>query len=171
MHSAAWWPTLIVVAVATVSDLRSRRIPNWLVLPFLVAGFVVSGLQHGLHGLAHSAAGLAVGSALFGLLCLMGGMGMGDVKLCAAIGAWVGPSQMLVALVMTGIAGGIIAVGLAIAGGFATEMFQGTGELIFGFRKRGLTPHPELVLNNPLTRKMPYAPAIAIGTLISFFAR
>ena len=171
MHSAAWWPTLIVVTVATVTDLRSRRIPNWLVLPFLIVGFVISGLQHGLNGLMQSAAGLTVGAALFGLLCLMGGMGMGDVKLCGAIGAWVGPSQMLVALVMTGIAGGIIAVGMAIVGGFAAEIFQGTGDLIFGFRKRGLTPHPKLVLNNPLTRKMPYAPAIAIGTLISFFAR
>ncbi|WP_263419475.1 A24 family peptidase [Terriglobus albidus] len=171
MHSAAWWPTLFVVVIATVTDLRSRRIPNWLVLPFLVAGFVVSGLQHGLSGLLHSTAGLVVGAALFGVLCLMGGMGMGDVKLCGAIGSWVGPSQMLVALVMTGIAGGIIAVGLAVVGGFAAEMLQGTGDLIFGLRKRGLTPHPELVLNNPLTRKMPYAPAIAIGTLISFFAR
>jgi len=171
MHSAAWWPTLIVVAIATVTDLRSRRIPNWLVLPFLIAGFAVSGRQHGLNGLVSSTEGLVVGAALFGLLCMMGGMGAGDVKLCGAIGAWVGPSQMLVALVMTGIAGGIIAVSLAVAGGFAAEMLQGTGDLIFGLRRRGLTPHPEMVLNNPLTRKMPYAPAIAIGTLISFFAK
>ena len=35
MHSFAWWPTVIVLAVATFTDLRSRRIPNWLVLPFL----------------------------------------------------------------------------------------------------------------------------------------
>ena len=40
MHSIAWWPTLIVLAIATFTDLRSRRIPNWLVLPFLVAGIV-----------------------------------------------------------------------------------------------------------------------------------
>ena len=40
MHSFAWWPTLIVLAVATFTDLRSRRIPNWLVVPFLVAGIV-----------------------------------------------------------------------------------------------------------------------------------
>jgi prepilin peptidase CpaA len=38
-------------------------------------------------------------------------------------------------------------------------------------RKRGLRPHPEIILNNPLARKMPYAPAIAIGTIISFFSR
>jgi prepilin peptidase CpaA len=171
MHSVAWWPTFIVLAVATFTDLRSRRIPNWLVIPFLLAGFVVSGTLHGWHGIVQSLAGLGVGALLFGLLHLMGGMGMGDVKLCAAIGVWIGPSQMLTALVLTGIAGGLIALGWAIAGGFVGEMFSGTGELIFGLKRRGLRPHPEMVLNNPLSRKMPYAPAIAIGTLISFFSR
>jgi prepilin peptidase CpaA len=108
---------------------------------------------------------------LFGVLCWMGGMGMGDVKLCAAIGAWIGPMQLLTALVITGIAGGVMALCWAVAGGFLGDLFKGTGDLIFGLRKRGLRPHPELVLSNPLTRKMPYAPAIAIGTLVSFFSR
>jgi prepilin peptidase CpaA len=171
MHSIALWPTLIVVAVATFTDLRSRRIPNWLVFPFLLAGVVVSGALHGWSGIGHSLEGLALGGLLFGVLCWMGGMGMGDVKLCAAIGAWIGPSQLLLALVITGIAGGIMALGWALAGGFLGELFQGTGDLILGFGKRGLRPHPELVLTNPMTRKMPYAPAIAIGTIFSFFAR
>ena len=171
MHSVAWWPTLIVLAVATFTDLRSRRIPNWLVLPFLLAGFAVSGWLHGSHGIVQSAEGLAVGSLFFGILCFMGGMGMGDVKLCAAIGAWIGPSQMLTALVMTGIAGGAIALCWAISGGFIGELLNNTGGLIFGLKARGLRPHPELLLSNPLTRKMPYAPAIAIGTLLSFLSR
>ena len=42
MHSFAWWPTVIVLAVATFTDLRNRRIPNWLVVPFLVAGIGTS---------------------------------------------------------------------------------------------------------------------------------
>ena len=37
MHSFAWWPTVVVLGVATFTDLRSRRIPNWLVFPFLDA--------------------------------------------------------------------------------------------------------------------------------------
>jgi len=45
MHWFAWWPTLIVLAVATFMDLRSRRIPNWLVLPFLLVGVAVSPWQ------------------------------------------------------------------------------------------------------------------------------
>jgi prepilin peptidase CpaA len=171
MHSVAWWPTLIVLAVATFTDLRSRRIPNWLVLPFLLAGFAVSGWLHGWHGILQSLEGLVVGSLFFGILCFMGGMGMGDVKLCAAIGVWIGPSQMLIALVMTGITGGVIALCWAAAGGFIGQMFASTGDLIFGLKARGFHPHPELVLSNPHSRKMPYAPAIAIGTLVSFFSR
>lgn len=171
MHSVSWWPTLIVLAVATITDLRSRRIPNWLVLPFLLAGFAVSGWLQGVPGVVKSLEGLAVGALLFGVLSLMGGMGMGDVKLCAAIGVWIGPSQMLTALVVTGIAGGVIAVCWAIAGGFVAEMLNGTGDLIFGWKERRLAPHPKLVLSNPAAKKMPYAPAIAIGTIISFFSR
>jgi prepilin peptidase CpaA len=171
MHSIAWWPTLIVLAVATFTDLRSRRIPNWLVLPFLVAGLITCAILHGWHGLGQSFAGLAVGGFLFGVLSMMGGMGMGDVKLCAAIGAWIGPSQMLVALVLTAIAGGVMALCWAAAGGFLGELFRGAGDLVVGIKDRGLRPHSEIVLSNPMARKMPYAPAIAIGTLISFFSR
>jgi prepilin peptidase CpaA len=166
-----WLPTLIVLVVATFTDLRSRRIPNWLVLPFLVAGIGVSGWLHRWHGIAHSFEGIALGGALFGILALMGGMGMGDVKLCAAIGAWIGPGQLIVALVLTGIVGGIMALCWAAAGGFLGELFKGAGNLLFDFKKRGLKPDAELNLSNPLARKMPYAPAIAIGTLVSFFAR
>jgi prepilin peptidase CpaA len=171
MHSIAWWPTLVVLITVTFTDLRSRRIPNWVVLPFLLAGIAVSGWIGGWSGIGHSAAGMALGGLLFGVLCWMGGMGMGDVKLVAAIGAWIGPSQLLTALVLTGIAGGIMALCWAAWSGFLGELFHGTGDLVFGLKKRGLRPHPELSLKNPLTRKMPYAPAIAIGTLASFFSR
>jgi prepilin peptidase CpaA len=171
MQSIAWWPTCAVLAVATFTDLRSRRIPNWLVLPFLAAGITVNVWLHGWHGLAQSFEGFALGAAIFGLLFFLGGMGMGDVKLCAAIGAWVGPSQLMVALVITGLAGGVMAICWAASRGFLGSLFSGSAELIFGLKQRGLRPHDELVLSNPRARKMPYAPAIAFGTLVSFFAR
>lgn len=170
MHSIAWWPTFAVLVIATITDVHSRRIPNWLVLPFLAAGLVISADLRGWHGLWHSLAGMAIGAGLFGILFVMGGMGMGDVKLCAAIGAWIGTKQLLLALVLTGIAGGIMAIGWSIFGGFLGELLQGTSDLFFGVAKRGLQPDPALTINNPQKRKMPYAPAIAIGTLISFFS-
>lgn len=172
MHSIAWWPTVLVLAVSTFTDLRSRRIPNWLVLPFLAVGIVVSFVPKGWHGIGigPSLEGAGLGLLLFGILAFMGGMGMGDVKLCAAIGAWIGPQQLFVALVLTGIAGGVMAIGWAIMGGFIGELFTGTGDLLFVWKKREKRAEREHTLSNPRARKMPYAPAIAIGTLMSFFA-
>lgn len=170
MQSIAWWPTVAVLVVATFTDLRSRRIPNWLVLPFMLAGVAVSVWLHGWHGLGQSLAGFALGTAIYGLLFCLGGMGMGDVKLCAAIGAWIGPSQLVTALVITGLAGGVMAVCWAASRGFLGSLFAGSADLVFGLKERGWRPHAEMVLSNPRARKMPYAPAIAIGTLFSFFA-
>ena len=59
---------------------------------------------------------------------------------------------------------------IAPGGGFLPDLFKGSSELIFGLKSRGFCSHPDLVLSNPRARKMPYAPAIAIGTLLSFFA-
>jgi prepilin peptidase CpaA len=171
MHSFAWWPTLIVLSVATFTDLRSRRIPNWLVLPFLVAGIAVSAWFHGWHGAGQSLEGAALGLLIYGFLFWMGGMGAGDVKLCAAIGAWIWPGQLFIALVITGMVGGIMVLCWAAFGGFLKELFSGASSLAFGWKERGGLRDPEMALSNPLRRKMPYAPAIAIGTLISFFAR
>jgi prepilin peptidase CpaA len=170
MHSIAWWPTMICVSIATVSDVQSRRIPNWLVFPFLTAGIVTSAIAYGWRGLAQSMGGVLLAALLLGLFYLVGGMGMGDVKLCAGVGAWIGPQQLSFALVFMGLAGGVMAFVWAASGGFLKEALNGTSDLIFGLRGRGLRPHPTLVLTNPGARKMPYAPAIAIGTILSFFA-
>ncbi len=170
MHSIAWWPTLIAVTIATISDIRSRRIPNWLVLPFLLAGIIVSTVAGGWSGLGQSFLGLSLAGVLMGILYWLGGTGMGDVKLCVAIGAWIGPGQLGVALVVMGITGGVMALLWAAFGGHLNESVNGAGDLILGARKRGLQPHPTLQLANPAARKMPYAPAIAVGTLFSFLA-
>ncbi len=166
MHTFAWWPTVVVLSVATFTDVHRRRIPNWLVLPFLVAGIAVSAWFRGWHGVGQSLEGAGLGLLIYGILFWMGGMGAGDVKLCAAIGAWIGPMQLLIALVMTGLVGGLMALAWALCGGFFKELFEHTSDLVFSAKKRG-----EAVLSNPLRRKMPYAPAIAIGTLMSFLAR
>jgi prepilin peptidase CpaA len=170
LHSIAWWPTFAVLVVAVYTDLRSRRIPNWLVFPFLLSGIAVSGWRHGWGGIGHSFEGIGLGALLFGALYVMGGMGMGDVKLCAAIGAWIGPGQLFTALIMTGIAGGVMAIAWAIHGKFLGELFKGSGDLLLGKGLGGQDQEPKLNLSNPLARKLPYAPAIAIGTLVSFFS-
>ena len=170
MHSVAWWPTLIVLAVATFMDLRVRRIPNWLVLPFLAAGIVASGWLHGWPGVGQSFAGMGLGILIYGFFFWAGGMGAGDVKLCAAIGAWIGPSQLFIALVMTGIVGGIMVLCWAAFGGFGKELFKETSDLVLLWKPRNGSDS-QVALSDPVRRKMPYAPAIAIGTLLSFLGR
>ena len=178
MHSLAWWPTLVVLAVATFTDLRSRRIPNWLVLPFLLAGIVISpwrqnwpgiGRSLGWHGIGQSFAGFGIGLLVCGIFFWMGGMGAGDVKLAAAIGAWIGPSQLFLALVITGLAGGVMVLGWAICGGFFKDLFSGTADFLFGWKQRGMHRDPDPVVAKPAKHYIPYAPAIAVGTLMSFF--
>lgn len=173
MHSFAWWPTVVVLTVATFTDLRSRRIPNWLVFPFLAAGILASPWRpdwhansygFGWHGLGQSFAGLGIGLVIYGVMFILGGMGAGDVKLCAAIGAWVGPVQLMFGLVFTSIAGGLMVFAWAIAGGFFLDLFRGPG------KDSGAPGDFGQVRTNPLKRKMPYGPAIAVGTLLSFFS-
>jgi prepilin peptidase CpaA len=161
MHSFAWWPTLIVLAVATVTDLRSRRIPNWLVLPFMLAGPVASAGIGGWPGLGHSFAGLGLGILIYGFLFWVGGMGAGDVKLAAAIGAWIGPDQLFIALIVTSMAGGVMILVWA-AWAFGIKRLMN--------RSKDSDEEQKPALSSFLKRKMPYAPAIAIGTLISFFS-
>jgi prepilin peptidase CpaA len=170
LHSFTWWATVVMVVIATITDLRARRIPNWLVGPFLLGGVVFSCLNHGWRGLEQSALGVLLAAVLMGVLYLLGGMGMGDVKLCAALGAWMGPQQLLIALAAMGMTGGVMALIWAVATKSLGRSLNGASDLLFGIGRRGLRPHPTLQLSNPKTQKMPYAPAIAIGAIFSFLA-
>ena len=170
MHSIAWWPILIAVSIATITDLIDRRIPNSLVAPLLLSGVIVSTVTRGWAGLGQGVLGVLLAVFVLGILYWLGGMGMGDVKLCAAIGAWIGPHQLVFALLMMAFAGGMMALVWATTCGFLKESLNGVSDLIFGIGKRGLRPHEVLVIDNPKARTMPYAPAIAAGTILSFFA-
>jgi prepilin peptidase CpaA len=180
MRSIALWPTLIVLAVATFTDLRDRRIPNWLVLPFLLAGVVISPWRpdwggssrtFGWHGLGQSCAGLGLGLLIYGLFFWLGGMGSGDVKLCAAIGAWIGLEQTFWAVFFTAMAGGIMAICWIAYHKIFRKLLRYAGDLVLGGKRIKESGDAESSLDDLLKRKMPYAPAIAIGTLVSFFAR
>lgn len=102
---------LMVLLIAVVMDLRSSRIPNWLTVPAM--GFALAGHVWVNHtdGLLFSLAGLAAGLGPFFLLYLAGGIGAGDVKLMAAIGAFVGLYGVLSSAWLAMIIGGIYAMG------------------------------------------------------------
>ena len=96
----------LALAAATATDLRSQRIPNALTLPLAVLGLAYHALTAGVGGLWFSSVGLALGLGLMLAPFLFGVMGGGDVKLMAAVGAWIGPVLTLEAFVLTTLAGG-----------------------------------------------------------------
>lgn len=88
--------TLIaLVLVAAAYDLRFRRIPNWLNLSGVIAGFGVNTFLSGGHGLRNASLGLLCALLVYVPLYLIRGMGAGDVKLMAAVGAIAGPGHWL----------------------------------------------------------------------------
>ena len=134
MKSIAWWPTVIVLAIATLYRFAQPAYSQ-------LAGVSLSAVRHlpFPHGSMAGTDSARVcwaslwNALLFGVVAFMGGMGMGDVKLCAAIGAWVGVRQLVLALVLTGIVGGIMAVCWAVMGGFLGSLFSGSGDLLVRF--------------------------------------
>jgi prepilin peptidase CpaA len=159
MQSIAWWPSVAVLVTAAIIDLSTRRIPNWLSLPFLVAGIAVQSVHGGRQGFIASLAGIGLALLLFGLPCCIRLMGMGDLKLAMGVGAWIGAAQFFFAFIVAAMVAGIMAALYALR-------YQASGTTTGRFRLGGLA-----VLGSPGAQSIPYAPALAIGTLFSFFAR
>lgn len=105
---------LTMVAVAAVTDLRGQRVPNWLTASGVVTALVLQSTFFGLAGLSSSLSGLCVGFALLIPFYAAGGMGAGDVKLMAAVGAFVGVKPVFWIFLITGLSGGVYALGLWI---------------------------------------------------------
>jgi len=84
-------PLLGLLAVAAVTDVRDRRVPNWLTATVVAAGFAQSFTRFALTSPLESCEGLTVGFILTFLMYAVGGRGAGDVKLMAGIGTWLGP--------------------------------------------------------------------------------
>jgi len=107
-------PVLVLVALATQADVTSRRIPNRLVGPALLLALVTHGVMGGWSGLLGAVAGLLAAGGLLLPGHLARWMGAGDVKLMAAVGAWLAWPQALPAVLGALVAGGLVAVAIAV---------------------------------------------------------
>jgi len=105
------------ILYASWIDYAERRVPNWLNAAILAMGITVQAAFFGWAGVGAALFGTAVGFGVLIVPWLMHGMGAGDVKLMAAIGAWFGPFMTLVAFCLGGIIGGVIAVIMILASG------------------------------------------------------
>lgn len=109
-----WFVTAVLVLAAAIDGV-ALKVPNWLTFPFILGGWSYGFALGGWEGLAASLIGTLVGLGLLLPLYAIGGMGAGDVKLLAGVGAWIGSSDTLYAFCWSAIAGAVIAVLMVLA--------------------------------------------------------
>ena len=131
----------------------------------------VSASTTGLSGLGSSTAGWLLATVLWLPLYALGGMGAGDVKLLAAIGAWLGPADVLHAALYAGIAGGILALVVACARGCVRQTYSNVQLLILHWRVAGFSPQAQLTLDTATSPRLAYAVPILVGTVGAIWFR
>lgn len=160
-----------VALLGCVTDLRSRRIPNVLTFGAAAGALGFHLADAGLSGLGWSALGWVTGLALFLPLFLLRGLGGGDVKLLAAIGAWLGPGPTVWLAIYTALAGGVMALVVAVSAGYFRQAFRNIWSLLMFWRVAGVQPHPGLTLDSPGAPRLPYAVPIAAGLVVTLWLR
>jgi prepilin peptidase CpaA len=157
---------LALVTTASWTDLRARRIPNWLVLAAAALALPVQCSLHGVGaGFNQWLTGMLTGGALFLPLYVARAMGAGDVKMMAAIGAFVGPWTGFVIVLLTFSIGAIWALVMIVAGGKTRSAFANIRGMLpaWGGKRQQTDPGVE-PRGRPSVGSLPFAVAIALGT-------
>jgi prepilin peptidase CpaA len=161
---------LILVVVAAGFDLKSRRIPNWLVL----AGFITSLILQITFSSFNSFSsfkdwgyGLLIGFGLFLPLYLLHAMGAGDVKLMAMVGSFLGPVSAIGAVLITLVVGGVLSLAVALWNGVLQQAMSNIyTHLNLAVLKKLSGGSSQIEIMPASAGNLPYAVAIAAGTLI-----
>jgi prepilin peptidase CpaA len=150
--------------VASIIDLRTRRVPNVLTLALAAAGLGLAGAGVGRISLAEAVIGGLVGLALMMPGHLLGATGAGDVKLLAALGTLLGPRGTATAFVATAVVGGLIAL-------FVAAQRRRLGHTLGGVMRLVAQPGAGIKeIENPgADNRFAYAPAVAIGAIVASF--
>ena len=156
---------LVLAGTAAVVDVKERRVPNLLTFGGAALAVAYHSWAGGISGLAFSGAGWATGLILFLPLFLLRGLGAGDVKLLAAVGACLGPAVTLRVALYSVLAGGLLAVAVAARHRYLRQAGRNLMAMLGVWRAEGLKPVPGVTLEDTAGPRLAYAIAIAAGTL------
>ncbi|MGI9457847.1 MAG: A24 family peptidase [Aeoliella sp.] len=167
------WLVTVTLVVAAVIDGIQLKVPNWLTFPMIVLGWVYSftlSTYPGWEGLGYSLVGTVVGLALLLPAYAIGGMGAGDVKLMAGIGAWVWTEVTLYSFAASAVVGGIIAVCMVVA---RKSWHKHHNQFWMIWNEIMTVKDPEKLAQIAAERKptmmlLPYGIPMAIGTIAYF---
>ena len=160
---------LITVGICLATDIKEQKIYNKVLLPALILGLVANVFVNGLPGLKSSGLGLLLGMGLLILPFLAGGIGAGDVKLMGVIGVLQGPMFVLIAFLMTAVAGGVISLVLMWRMKMMKKTFRNMGTALMSLLL--MIPRGAVMEGFQQTRAIsfPYGIAISVGTLLAYF--
>jgi prepilin peptidase CpaA len=162
----------LIVIPAAVLDIKTRRIPNWLSLSGIVVAVLLNTFLGELDGLWFSLKGLGVAFVIYFVLYLLHGMGAGDVKLMAAVGAASGPMYWFLILVLTSLIGAVAGLILIAVKGRFRKTFDNILLILISLR-HATAPykgHPQLDVRSGEALRLPHAVMIACGTLLAIWA-
>jgi prepilin peptidase CpaA len=154
---------VLFTLLCLVTDVRSRRIPNWLTVPAFGLGLAAHTAAGGFSGLQTSLGGFATGFGILFVLWLFGGGGGGDVKMMSALGAWLGATMVLQAFLASAVA----TVVIVLVATFQAAMPRWAAAM--GRSGEGTVKRPTGSCNpfkkpDRPGRIVPYAVPLAVGT-------
>jgi prepilin peptidase CpaA len=165
---------LLASAIAAFSDIRAFRIPNRLTLPLLATGLLYHLLTGGVAGLWGSFLGAAFGFGALIVFYALGGLCAGDVKLMAAVGAWLGFRVTLSVFLVSSLATGLYAIVLVIVSRRWSELWADFQMLWIRLGSFGLAPQEEakrvqavVQRTDRRLRAVPFAAMVAVGLIVT----
>jgi len=165
-----WIPAVVVALVAGILDLRFRRIPNWLTVSGLAAGVAVNTALFHWPGLKAALLGAALGLGLLLPFVLIRSLGAGDLKLAGALGACVGPRQLLAVLFATVLLAGVMALAVVIYKGRVAQTVRNIAHILAALFSLRM-PAPDVSLDDPKSTKIPFGVAMSAAVLLCSLGR
>jgi prepilin peptidase CpaA len=156
-----------ILVICLITDLKERKIYNKIIFPGLIIALLLNFILGSWNGLLDSVEGLFIGLGILLIPYLMGGMGAGDVKLLALVGAFKGTLFVLYTAIYMALLGGIIAIGILL---FQKGVLQRLRSVLyFVVGKRYGMKIPLILSKDAMKTTYPYGVAIAGGAFLSLF--
>lgn len=161
--------SITLALAAAYTDIRWGKIYNWMTVPFAVFGLTLNTVGGGLDGLLLSLGGLGAGFALWLVSNFLGRiLGGGDIKLLMAFGALLGPVFMLYTFAIGAVAGGVMALVIAIRKGMLARVMKQMGTTVY---MRAAFSSPMEITDGAGEVRLPYAIALGIGAMVTMGIR
>lgn len=165
MNHVIWIFSAVFALAAGITDLRWRRIPNWLTFPAAVIALILHVAAGGWPGAKLSLLGAALGLGVLLPFVLLRSLGGGDWKLVGGLGAFFGPTRLITVLIYTLLINGLMALVLIIAKKRVGKTLRNLGAMIAAIVRLHM-PGPDLTIDNPEAAKVPFGVAAAVAVLL-----